>query len=51
MNGTYTVEHWRLADDLSGVALTLVEYDADIARDWTASTDEQDFTLDVTEVS
>jgi hypothetical protein len=47
LNGVYEVQLWSLTDDLIGVALALAEYDPDIARDWTAATDEQDFAVEL----
>jgi hypothetical protein len=50
-NGVYEVVEWGLADNLTGVGLALVEYDASLARAWTASDEEQDFELTVEEIS
>lgn len=45
-NGLYSLEEWQLAEDRSGVSLSLAEADPAIARDWTTS-DELPFDLEV----
>lgn len=44
-NTTYTVEDYAILADFSGIQLSLTEYDASIASDWTPAEDEQPFTL------